>query len=50
MASRLPHLPLSQSEQFQTIRAPEESLVKLLIAFITTGLLYMVFRGTFLGV
>jgi len=50
MASRLAHPPLSQSEQFQTIQAREESLDKLLIAFITTGLLFMVFRGTFLGV
>jgi uncharacterized protein involved in response to NO len=50
MATTLPRHPLSRSEQFQTIRVREESLTKLLMAFIATGLLFMVFPGTFLGV
>ena len=50
MATTLSHPPFSRSEQFQTIRAREESLAKLLMAFIITGLLFMVFPGTFLGV
>jgi uncharacterized protein involved in response to NO len=50
MATTLSQPPLSRSQQFQTIRAREESLAKLLMAFIATGLLFMVFPGTFLGV
>jgi hypothetical protein len=50
MASIVANGPLSRSEQFDAIRAREESLSKLLMAFITTGLLFMVFPGTFLGV
>jgi uncharacterized protein involved in response to NO len=50
MATTIARPPLSRTQQFETIRAREESLVKLLMAFITTGLLFMVFPGTFLGV
>ncbi|HXT24321.1 MAG TPA: NnrS family protein [Candidatus Eisenbacteria bacterium] len=46
MAAALAH----PSQEFEIIRAREESLAKLLMAFITTGLLFMVFPGTFLGV
>jgi hypothetical protein len=49
MATTFARPQLSRSEQFETIRAREESLAKLLMAFITTGLLFMVFPGTFLG-
>ena len=41
---------LSRAELFDTIRAREQSLSKLLMAFITTGLVFMLFPGTFLGV
>lgn len=41
---------VSRSEHFADLRAREEALSKLLMAFITTGLLFMVFPGTFLGV
>lgn len=41
---------LSRAELFDSIRAREQSLSKLLMAFITTGLVFMVFPGTFLGV
>jgi uncharacterized protein involved in response to NO len=50
MASIVASPALPRSEQFDAIRAREESLSKLLMAFITTGLLFMVFPGTFLGV
>lgn len=50
MASIVTSSPPLRSEQFEAIRAREESLSKLLMAFITTGLLFMVFPGTFLGV
>src|SRR5216110_3296070 len=50
MAATLAHPPLSRLKEFEIIRAREESLAKLLTAFITTGLLFMVFPGTFLGV
>ena len=41
---------LSTAQLFDTIRAREQSLSKLLMAFITTGLVFMLFPGTFLGV
>src|SRR2546430_14083963 len=41
---------LSRAEYFEVMRAREEALAKLLMGFITTGLIFMVFPGTFLGV
>ena len=41
---------LSPGKLFDTIRAREQALSKLLMAFITTGLVFMIFPGTFLGV
>jgi hypothetical protein len=35
---------------FEITRATEEALSRLLMAFVTTGLIFMVFPGTFLGV
>src|SRR5215510_9909437 len=50
MATVLVNPSVSRSEHFSDLRAREEALAKLLMAFITTGLLFMVFPGTFLGV
>jgi len=50
MATVLVNPSVSRSEHFADLRAREEALAKLLMAFITTGLLFMVFPGTFLGV
>src|SRR5437899_12200897 len=41
---------LSRAEYFEIMRAREEALSRLLMAFVTTGLIFMVFPGTFLGV
>ena len=41
---------LSQAQLFEITRATEEALSRLLMAFVTTGLIFMVFPGTFLGV
>jgi uncharacterized protein involved in response to NO len=43
-----PSLPPAQL--FEITRATEEALSRLLMAFVTTGLIFMVFPGTFLGV
>jgi uncharacterized protein involved in response to NO len=41
---------LSPTQLFEITRAAEEALSRLLMAFVTTGLIFMVFPGTFLGV
>jgi uncharacterized protein involved in response to NO len=41
---------LSPKQAFETMRAREKALSRLLMAFVTTGLIFMVFPGTFLGV
>src|SRR5215469_2850461 len=41
---------LSPAQIFEVARAREEALSRLLMAFVTTGLFFMVFPGTFLGV
>ena len=41
---------LSPAQLFEITRAREEALSRLLMAFVTTGLIFMVFPGTFLGV
>jgi uncharacterized protein involved in response to NO len=41
---------LSAMQLFETTRAREAALSRLLMAFVTTGLIFMVFPGTFLGV
>lgn len=41
---------LSPAQTFEIGRAREEALSRLLMAFVTTGLIFMVFPGTFLGV
>ncbi len=41
---------LSPAQLFEVTRACEEALSRLLMAFVTTGLIFMVFPGTFLGV
>ena len=41
---------LSPAQLFEITRASEEQLSRLLMAFVTTGLIFMVFPGTFLGV
>lgn len=41
---------LSPAELFEATRAREEALSRLLMAFVTTGLIFLVFPGTFLGV
>jgi len=41
---------LSPAQVFALTRAREEALSRLLMAFVTTGLFYMLFPGTFLGV
>jgi uncharacterized protein involved in response to NO len=41
---------LSPAQLFEITRATEEALSRLLMAFVTTGLIFMVFPGTFLGV
>jgi uncharacterized protein involved in response to NO len=41
---------LSPAQVFELTRAREEALSRLLMAFVTTGLIFMVFPGTFLGV
>lgn len=40
----------SPAEVFATVRAREVSLARLLMAYISSGLLFMLFPGTFLGV
>jgi len=44
------HLSPSPAKVFEIARAREKSLSRLVIAFITSGLIFMVFPGTFLGV
>ncbi|HYL69108.1 MAG TPA: hypothetical protein VEX69_08075 [Candidatus Limnocylindria bacterium] len=44
------HLAMTPKEAFERTRAREEALSRLLMAFITSGLIFMVFPGTFLGV
>lgn len=41
---------LSPAQVFEIARAREEAFSRLLMAFVTTGLIFMVFPGTFLGV
>jgi len=41
---------LSAAELFELTRAREAASSRLLMAFVTTGLIFMVFPGTFLGV
>lgn len=41
---------LSPAQVFEITRAREEALSRLLMAFVTSGLIFMVFPGTFLGV
>jgi uncharacterized protein involved in response to NO len=41
---------LSPAQLFEITRAREQALSRLLMAFVTTGLMFMVFPGTFLGV
>jgi len=41
---------LSSTQLFEITRAREEALSRLLMAFVSTGLMFMVFPGTFLGV
>ncbi len=45
-----PRSSLSPAEVFGIARAREAALSRLLMAFVTTGLIFMVFPGTFLGV
>jgi uncharacterized protein involved in response to NO len=47
-ASRRP--ALTPKEAFEITRAREEALSRVLVAFVTSGLIFMVFPGTFLGV
>jgi uncharacterized protein involved in response to NO len=50
-SSDTPRRPsLSPAQVFEVARAREEALSRLLMAFVTTGLIFMVFPGTFLGV
>jgi uncharacterized protein involved in response to NO len=50
-SSDVPEPPsLSPAQLFEVTRAREEALSRLLMAFVTTGLIFMVFPGTFLGV
>jgi hypothetical protein len=42
--------PLTAAQVFETARAREEALSRLLMTFVTSGLIFMVFPGTFLGV
>jgi len=44
-----PHGP-TPAQTMEIVRKREEALSRLLMAFVTTGLLFMVFPGTFLGV
>jgi uncharacterized protein involved in response to NO len=48
ITSRSPEL--TSKEVFEITRAREEALSRLLMAIVTSGLLFMVFPGTFLGV
>ena len=51
ISSSVPERPsLSPAQVFEITRAREEALSRLLMAFVTTGLIFMVFPGTFLGV
>src|SRR5262245_50108500 len=50
MATAFADSPVCRTEHFAVLRAREEALAKLLMAFISTGLAFMVFPGTFLGV
>jgi len=45
-----PHVSPPPAEFFAQARAREESQSRLLVAFITSGLAFMIFPGTFLGV
>lgn len=50
-SSDVPERPaLSPGEWFEATRAREEARSRLLMAFVTTGLMFLVFPGTFLGV
>src|SRR6516225_717055 len=44
------HTALTPAQVFAQTRAREEALSRLLMGFVTTGLFFMVFPGTFLGV
>ena len=44
------NLPISPEKMFAVARAREEALSRLLMTFVSTGLLFMIFPGTFLGV
>jgi len=48
--SVLPNATKNASQSFEIMRAREESLSRLLVAFITSGLFFMLFPGTVLGV
>ncbi|MBS1841559.1 MAG: NnrS family protein [Acidobacteria bacterium] len=50
MATALPHPESSRAAHFEVLRSRDEGFAKLLMAFISTGLVFMVFPGTFLGV
>jgi uncharacterized protein involved in response to NO len=53
MASPSPASPrpaMTHKGVFEIIRAREQALSRLLMAFVTSGLIFMVFPGTFLGV
>jgi uncharacterized protein involved in response to NO len=50
MATALPFPPPSRTQHFEVLRARDEAVAKLLMAFISSGLVFMVFPGTFLGV
>jgi len=45
-----PRAALTPKEVFEITRVREEALSRLLMAFVTSGLIFMVFPGTFLGV
>ena len=44
------HPALTAAQVFETARAREEALSRLLMTFVTSGLIFMLFPGTFLGV
>ena len=45
-----PRSSLSPAQVFEIARVREAAFSRLLMAFVTTGLIFMVFPGTFLGV
>jgi len=50
LSTALPPLAMTPKEVFEITRAREEALSPLLMPFVTSGLIFMVFPGTFLGV